>query len=192
MASPVSRGAATSIPPNNVPNAATPTDTLSGGSLNGHDNGNGGAEKDSSSRSSSSIMDILPHEMPTSSFDILPNPSSTPTPSNPGILPPASTTVISFNNTVSFGPNFTDRVFPTEERARTFAWKYDSSHTNLVNISWYGTNITGKPFNVSQATVIASAEFNGSTSPEFMKRMFWTSHIFHTCLYTYNNGPFSF
>ncbi|KAM0512643.1 hypothetical protein ACHAPE_008668 [Trichoderma viride] len=166
MASPVPRGAATSIPPNNVPNAASPTNSLSGGSLNGHDDGNGGAEKGDNSSSS---MDILPHDMPTSSFNILPNPSSTPAPSNPGILPPTSTTVISFNNTVSFGPNLTNRVFSTEERARTFAWKYDSSHTNLVNISWYGTNITGKPFNVSQATVIASAEFNGSTSPEFMK-----------------------
>lgn len=162
MASPVSRGAATSIPPpNDGPNAASPTNSLGGGSLNGH--GDGGAGKDSSSSS----MDIL-----------LPNPSSTPTPSNPGILPPASTTAVSFNNTAAFGSNLTYRVFYTDIRAKTFSWTYDSSLTNLVNISWYGTNITGKPFNVSQATVIASAEFDGSTSPEFMKRMSWISLIF--------------
>lgn len=163
MASPVSRGAATNIPaPNDVPNAASPTNSLSGGSLNGH--GDGGAAKDSSS------MDILPHESPTSSFDILPNPSATPTPSNPGILPPTSTTTaVSFDNTAAFGQNLTYRVFYSDSRAKTFSWAYDSSLTNLVNISWYGTNITGKPFNVSQATVIASAEFDGSASPEFMK-----------------------
>ncbi|KAK1250154.1 hypothetical protein MKX08_010157 [Trichoderma sp. CBMAI-0020] len=163
MASPVARGAATSIPPPNAgPNAASPTNGLGGGSLNGH--GDGGAEKDSSS------MDILPHDTPTPSLNILPDPSSAPTPSSPGILPPSSTTVVSFNNTDAFGPDLTNRVFDTSTRAKTFLWTYDASHTNLVNISWYGANITGKPFNVSQATVIASAEFDGSTSPEFMKQ----------------------
>ncbi|KAL7927896.1 hypothetical protein ACQKWADRAFT_16759 [Trichoderma austrokoningii] len=151
MASPVARAAATSIPPpNDVPSASS-TDTPS---VNG--NGGTGAGQDNSNNSSMNILPASPSS--SSSFDILPKPSPTP-----------STSIISFNNTANFGTGLDNRVFYTESRARTLSWTYDSTHTNLFNISWYGTNITGEPFNVSRATVIASAEFDGSTSAEFLK-----------------------
>lgn len=178
MASPVvSRVAATSIPsPNDVPNAS-PTDNPNGGSLNGNGgNISGAGQQNIIVSSSSSIDNSLPH-MATSSFDNLPGASSTPTPTNLGNLPPASTTILSFNNTANFGTDITGRVFYTDMRSKLFSWTYDSSNTKLLDIFWYGKNNTGEPFNTSQATVIASAEFDGPSSVEFSKRMFWFSLI---------------
>ncbi|KAL6908710.1 hypothetical protein GGI43DRAFT_152744 [Trichoderma evansii] len=164
MANPVPRVAAASIPaPNNVPNAS-PTDSPNGGSLNGNGDTISGAGQDSSS------MDILPHETPTSSsFDILPGASPTPSPTNPGILPPLSTSILTFNNTANFGTSITGRVFYTDDRAKTFAWTYNSSNTKVSDIFWFGKESNGESFNASEATVIAFAVLNGPESEVFSK-----------------------
>ncbi|GFP52329.1 hypothetical protein TASIC1_0001048100 [Trichoderma asperellum] len=154
MASLAPKPAVSSIPPpNDVPNAS-PTDSPNGGSLNGNGDtiSGGGAGQDTSS-----------------SMNIFPSASPTPAPSNPGLLPPASTTILSFNNTANFGTDITGRVFDSEMQTKLFSWTYDSSNTKLLDIFWYGKNYTGEPFNTSQATVIASAEFDGPTALEFSK-----------------------
>ncbi|PTB64436.1 hypothetical protein BBK36DRAFT_22048 [Trichoderma citrinoviride] len=102
----------------------------------------------------SSQMNILPSASPTNSFSSLSAPK-----------------VLVFNDKANFGPNNTGRVFPAQNRTKTFAWTYAKTNTTLLDIFWYGRQVnTGEAFDVSQASVIAHAKFGDSTpGNEFAK-----------------------
>ncbi|KAH6606393.1 hypothetical protein Trco_005546 [Trichoderma cornu-damae] len=127
----------------------------SGGSPIGQGGGNTSASKNdqfpASPTETLSQNDSHPSPSSTSSISALPSPS-----------------IITFNDNANFGNNSdnTGRVFFTSKPTKLFSWTHDDT-TTLIDIFWYGRIATDEAFNVSQATVIASANFGGSRPSEF-------------------------
>ncbi|KAL7791009.1 hypothetical protein V8C37DRAFT_383199 [Trichoderma ceciliae] len=154
------------LPSNGVlpPNGGGPGDDPGAGGPTGGGGTGGNIGQGSGSSSSSGGINSKVQTSPTatvSQSDTLPSPSST----SISVLP--SPTIVVFNDKANFGPDTSGRVFYADNQAKLFSWTHDSA-TTPVDIFWYGRDVTGQAFDMSQATIIASAKFGGSRPSEFV------------------------